>query len=1187
VSEDFTGNARYRVVRKIGSGGMGIVYEALDLERSSRRVALKVLRGKDPEALVRIKREFRALADVSHANLVALHDLVAEGDTCFFTLELVEGVDFLQWVRPGLAEPLKDQPTASLDHTLPSPASAKGRLDLLKLNGALRQLVEGVGALHAAGRLHRDLKPSNVLVTPQGRVVILDFGLVAELDGERSLTEEQGHAIVGTVAYMAPEQAGSGPVTPAADWYAVGSMLFQALTGRVPFEGAPMVALLDKQRMAAPLASEKARGVPPELERLCLSLLKREPSERAGALQILEALGQAPQPPAAPKIEQGFVGRQNELGALTAALDESRRGEPRVVRVSGGSGIGKTTLVRQFLTRAEALGAVVLSGRCYERESVPYKALDSAIDALARHLGQLPADKADALLPRDAWALARMFPVLRRVDLFARAPVREVFGRMADRAPLVVFIDDLQWSDEDSTALIEELLKPPDAPAMLLVVTSREDTVAAPGLGLKALELPLAGLNADDALELARHVLPDASVSRADKVSRESGGNPFLLQQLAAFGAETNLDEVVMARAAQLDDQPRRLLEAICLSGRPLDPRVAATAVGLAEDDAPVRLLKGARLVRATPAGERERLEAWHDRIRETVVSSLSPQAQQKLHLGLADALEKHAPSELDALAVHLVGAGQTARAADATARAAKVAEGQLAFDRSAGLYQQALALLPLTSPLRHPLTVSLGDCLADAGRGPEAAAAYASAVASGGCAPGEALELKRRGAEQLLRSGHVDKGMQAMREVLAVVGMTIAPQPWRAAVALLFRRSHLLLRGLDFNERPESAIDPSELRRIDVCWSVSVGLAMIDTIRGASFQTRQLILALDAGEPYRVARALAAEASFVATIGSRGEELSARLIKEAQGLAMRVGDPQLLGLIEFCTGLTHFLVGRWRESQVHQVEAERLFREAGSAVTWEAASARLFGVWSLFYLGELQELSRRLPALLDEARRRGDRYTITSLQSGLAIVSLLAADNPARARESVREVLGGWSTGSFQFQHYWSLLSEGMIDLYQDDAESCWQRLKKEWPALQGSLFLRIQNVRIEARFLRARSCVATGRLGLALADAERLEGEGIGWGRAFSMLTRSAVAAARHMPDRALSLLKRAIELLEASNMALFAAAARTRLGELEGGDIGAARIKAGHASMLAQGVKDPVAMTRMLIPRAPKSE
>lgn len=1199
MSEEFAGNARYQIVRRLGAGGMGIVYEAIDNERASQRVALKVLRGKDPEALVRIKREFRSLADVHHPNLVALHDLVADGDTCFFTLELVEGVDFLQWVWPGSDETLRDLPTAAVDATLPSPAPSSVRVDHARLSSALRQLAQGVAALHAAGRLHRDLKPSNVLVTPEGRVVILDFGLVAELDGEASITELQGHTIVGTAAYMAPEQAGSGPVTPAADWYAVGSMLYQALTGRLPFDGSPMQTLVDKQRMAPPAPSERARNVPPELEQLCLGLLRREPRERAGAAGILATLGGAPAQLAAAKIDQGFVGREDELATLQAAFDQSRRGEPRVVRVCGGSGIGKTALVRQFLAQAEAGGAVVLAGRCYERESVPFKALDSAIDALARHLGQLPEDKADALLPRDAWALARMFPVLRRVEAIARAPVREVreahelrrrataalreiFGRITDRAPLVVFIDDLQWSDQDSAALLEELLKPPDAPAMLLIVTSREEAGAAPGREVAAVELKLSPLAAADALALARRALAGDSPTRAEQVARESGGNPALLQQLAAFGAETRLDEVVLARAAQLDEPARRVLEAVCLAGRPVDARVAARAVGLTADDAPIRVLKGARLVRATPAGDRERLEAWHERIRDTVVANLKPQQQQALHLGLAEALAALAPDELDAYAMHLQAAGETAGAAKATSRAAKVAAEQLAFDRAATLYSQALALLPKAAAQRHELGVSLGDCLADAGRGAEAAAAYATALTT--ATASEALELKRRRAEQLLRSGHVDAGIEALREVLGEVGMTLAPEPWRALVALSYRRVYLGLRGLDFTEVAEAAVDPLLLRKIDVCWSVSIGLAMIDTLRGASFQTRGLLLALDAGEPYRLSRALTAEASFVATIGHRAEARAARLIKEAQRLALRVGDPRLTGLIEFCDGQTRFLVGRWRESLTHHAEAERLFREAGAAVTWEAASTRVFELWSLFYLGELRELSKRQPALLDEARRRGDRYTTATLHTGLAIVAALAADQPDQGRQNVREMLSTWSTGGFHFQHYWALLAEGMIDLYRGDGEACWRRLNEGIPRVKSAGFLRIQNVRIEARFLRAQGALASGRLGLALADAERIEGEAVGWARAFAALIRGGVAAGRGMKARAEELLNRALELFEANEMALFAAATRVRLGELEGGELGAARIKAGHAAMLAQAVKDPVALTRTLAAAAP---
>src|SRR6185312_17067466 len=119
-----------------------------------------------------------------------------------------------------------------------------GAVDAAKLRGALAQLAQALAALHAADKVHRDVKPSNVMVTRQGRVVLLDFGLVTEALSEDVST---GNAVVGTPAYMAPEQAASRELTPAADMYAVGVMLFEALTGRVPIDGAPLQVLLEKQ----------------------------------------------------------------------------------------------------------------------------------------------------------------------------------------------------------------------------------------------------------------------------------------------------------------------------------------------------------------------------------------------------------------------------------------------------------------------------------------------------------------------------------------------------------------------------------------------------------------------------------------------------------------------------------------------------------------------------------------------------------------------------------------------------------------------------------------------------------------------------------------------------------------------------------------------------------------------------
>ena len=470
---EFNGTDRFEVRGRLGSGTSGEVYKVYDHKLEST-VALKTLFKSDPGAIFRFKKEFRALADVNQPNLVQLYELLSEGDRWFFTMELVEGLDFIDYAR---AAPGKDRYDTGRFYSLPnlSPPPAIGRL-----RTTLRQLADGLCALHRAGKLHCDIKPSNIRVTSAGRVVLLDFGLVKEVF-PTSLYETLDGGVAGTPAYMSPEQAAGRSMSEASDWYCVGVLLYEALTGRLPFTGGFLKILTDKQNCDPTAPRELVPEVPDDLSELCMRMLTRSVEQRPSGHRILRQLGGPRRPisrlthSSSSSLDTQFVGRSADLSVLKNAFERTRKGQTVVVFVHGSSGVGKTALIRRFLqqVREDFGDAVLLTGRCYERESVPYKALDSLIDALSRYLRHQSDSDVESLLPASILALARLFPVLRRVQAIAGAgrqvldipdsreqrrrafaALRELLARLARRHPLVLFVDDLHWGDLDSAALL-------------------------------------------------------------------------------------------------------------------------------------------------------------------------------------------------------------------------------------------------------------------------------------------------------------------------------------------------------------------------------------------------------------------------------------------------------------------------------------------------------------------------------------------------------------------------------------------------------------------------------------------------------------------------------------------------------------------------------------------------------------
>ncbi|HUQ06375.1 MAG TPA: protein kinase [Kofleriaceae bacterium] len=1202
------GAGRFDVRRCLGRGGMGTVYEAID-RQTGNAVAIKVLGDLDAQRLYRFKKEFRALADLQHRNLVRLHELIADDDRWIITMELIDGHDLFTYVTrrdtddtsPGIVPPNEHE------------------FDEDRLRACLAQLAAGVDYLHAAGRIHRDLKPSNVMVDRAGRTVILDFGLIATSEARSSAS---GHEVVGTAAYMAPEQAELLPVTPAADWYAIGTVLFEIITGTLPFEGGPIDQLLQKTQRDAPRVSSIVPDVPADLDELVAGLLTRDAAKRAGGKELERAGGLRPTRARTARLVTPIpagplVGREEELGTLQAVIAATRRGESAAALVVGESGVGKSMLVKE-LARAVAADprAIVLSGRCYERESVPYRAFDGVIDDLSSVLARMDADEPDIPLPRDVGALARIFPVLWRAPAVAKVAhhevghqldqrlravgaLRKVLDRLADRGRVLVVIDDLQWADADSLGLLTELLRD-EAPAVALVATVRATGEELPPRLAAAIErvaglrtIRLGALPAAEARSLAVQLWEEIGGARPidlDAVVRETGGHPLfldvMLRHLADGGgsAPIDLDAALSARTAALPADDRRLLEVVAVAGAPLDRRVAADAAGLDRAGIAARAdtLVMARLI----ASRNDALECYHDRVREAVVASLGP-GGAATHRALATALERNGNPDPAEVVRHWEAAGETDRAAELAVSAAERAERALAFDQAARLYEVALRRATLSAEEREALEVRRAEALGDAGRAYEGAHAYLAIAERAGATT--RLERRRRAAELFLRHGHLDEGLATLSAVLADVGLSLPASPQRALAKLLWTRALLRIGGLRYRQRDEMSASARDVLRVDTFRTVGISLSMVHPVLASFFTAAGLRLALRVGIPARVAGLLQFESMFHSFRGVPSRERALAIVEMSERIIEdRQHGSYNAGLEAGARGLIDYFCGEFPTAAEFLRQGEAVMRAQPAGKGWELTNARVFLLLTMRFLGECRTLTERFHELLRDAERRGDRYAEATLTRALNLVWLVR-DDIAGARRAIERRAWSPPAGTFHLQHWYEVRADMETSLYAGElpghAESILERIDRSDKALLS----RVISIYCENEWMRGRiglMQVARGEsraMGAVDRSIQLLEARRERYAVVWAQFLRAGRPLARGEREDGIVALLEAERLAKAAHMNLMGASAQLRRGQLVGGAEGDQLIALATAWMTGQGIRNPERMARVWCPGA----
>ncbi len=897
-SPSAVGAGRYRVKGFLGQGGRKRVYLADDAA-SDREVAVSMFdtAGVGESVQARARREaqaMRKLGDDPH--VVRVFDTGEEGGNPFIVSEYMPGGDV-----EGLL------------------AAEGGHLAVPRAVEIASDVCRALEHAHARGIVHRDLKPANVWLDDDGHARLGDFGL-ATTEGRSRMS---GGTLVGTVAYLPPEQAVGEAGGPESDLYSLGALLYEMLTGQPPFPGDDAVSIISQHLHADPVPPSRHNAdVPEALDRVVLGLLaKRREDRPSGAAGVRESLAAALAEPPAREGAEGtenpldslaggvYVGREAELERMRDAVDGAQEGHGGLLLLVGEPGIGKTRAAEELATYAQVQGARVHWGRCREDEGAPaywpwVQALRSYVRdadpvALAWQMGA-GAPEITQLVPELAEGQggtpkAPDESEEARFRLFDS--VTTFLCSAGNDRPLVLVLDDLHWADEPTLLLLKFAAREVGSSGLLIVGTYRDvelgrhhplARVLGELAGVESAErIVLRGLDVDD---VERYIGMTAGgpvpAGLAGAVHAQTDGNPFFVGEvvrlLASEGRLSDADpgswepsipqgvrEVVGRRLDRLTLETNEALKVAAAIGREIDLEVAIRVTDLSDQQLMTvsREAVAERLVTEIGPG---RFSFAHALVRDTLYEELSPGRRSQLHekIGLAlEQLHGDDPAFLDQLAHHFLEAtprGDPARAIDYAERAAAQAMEKLAYEDAAELYGRVLEALELSGEpdqaRRCALLLALGGAQMSAGNFADSRAAFLGAAEiARSIGNADSLTGAALGVALLSEAGRCDDETVAVVEE-ALEAIDPGPSPQRAA----------LLGAL----------------AQELYWVDAQG-------RSGPLSAEAVEIAREIGDPHTLAAAL--HRRYFIPIGPDDARVRLEIVDEIQALSERTGDREMV----------------------------------------------------------------------------------------------------------------------------------------------------------------------------------------------------------------------------------------------------------------------------------------------------
>lgn len=977
---------------------MSTVYEALDTQLD-RHVALKIIRRPEGFSLLRFKEEFRALAELRHRNLIELYDLARDGETWFFTMELIEGVDLVAYVDGVRAT--EAAYLASMESAVTAAPSGDRVTPTREIFRLLAEIGAAVAHLHARGTVHRDLKPSNILVDGLARPRILDFGIARFLSASEGVRRALQTRKVGTPGYVAPEQI-NGRALPASDIYSLGVILYRLLTGKLPFRGRKK-DVLRKHLSEDPVAPvEDSPSADPFLSALAMRMMSKDPRKRPSAGELSQLTRPERElafadfrPAVVDDPVSPLVGREAELRRVLGFLAEVTLGDPLLVCIEGPSGIGKTRLAEEVMELTRLQGMRCFHARCYEREQIPYKAVDALVDQAVGTLLAAPRSAPLTLdvAPHRLRALTRLFPFAAELPLRAPPPGdatdegRESSGKRAAFAGLVelldtvasdvgllLFIDDLQWADDGSFELLRYLLRQRDL-RVGIVATLRPAEGALPswlnerrpGTRPRIEKVPLGPIDRRQTEALIQGILPhrQVPVDVVEQIAAEAQGSPLVIEELVRFyleyagagGVATPLppmtfSEMLLRRMRALDDTARAVMEVCAAAGYALGPGAIAAAAR-----APIQAVSAAatellerRMLRQVAGKEGSiRLCPFHDRATAIVLEGMEPSHRRAHHRRLANYFGTTSPTAYEVLADHWRLAGVPERASRYALRAAEHAEELELNPRAVRYYALALGCLP-DDVEAWQIRMRLAEALDRCGRFTEAGQAFQHAARSAPARLRTALTL--RSARALLKSGEIGTAVRTMERIAEQMwGEPLVLGRWDGTVGMVWEYAgsrSWLPRWLMGRNR-------ESVEEIQLCLDLAQALRYLLPQRAAELSYRSLRLSRGHPQPVLRARVLTAVAGVIALDATPNALRRARvLLGVAEDLygadPAATGQGNLYGVRAYVGGIG----GVWDEMRTATEQALETYQDEGLERSWHAQMLRVHAALAEVDAGEL-----------------------------------------------------------------------------------------------------------------------------------------------------------------------------------------------------------------------------------------